>query len=267
MRSLSISELKGDIQQWINMVLTTAKADGVIIGLSGGIDSAVTASLCVNSLGKESVLGVSLPCQSNREDIKDARLIAEKLEITFIIMDVSSVFEMFEKTIIKKIEKSPLNSKLTEVNTWRDNVLALANIKPRLRMTTLYYIGQSLGLYLVAGTGNRTEIAIGYFTKYGDGGVDFEPIGDLYKCEVRALAKELEVPKKIIERAPSAGLWKGQTDEGEIGMTYDEMDEIIYRIDYNLDLSDLNKENVKKVRYMMQSSSHKKKMPPIFKVS
>ena len=109
-------------------------------------------------------------------------------------------------------------------------------------------------------------MAIGYFTKYGDGGVDFEPLGALYKCEVREVARVLKIPEKIIDRPPSAGLWKGQTDEGEIGLTYAIMDEIIYRIDHGLDLSDLDQKNVGKIREMMKLASHKLKMPPYFKI-
>jgi NAD+ synthase len=147
------------------------------------------------------------------------------------------------------------------------NKLAKANTKPRLRMIMNYYIGQSFGDFLVVGTGNRTEIAIGYFTKYGDGGVDFEPIGDLYKCEVRKIAKVLELPEKIINKPPSAGLWVGQTDEGEIGLKYDIIDEILYRIDNNLDFDGLNEQDVNKVKKMVNLAQHKNKMPSIYKIT
>ncbi|MFX1387440.1 MAG: NAD(+) synthase, partial [Promethearchaeota archaeon] len=139
-------------------------------------------------------------------------------------------------------------------------------LKPRLRMMSIYFVGQSLGKFLVAGTSNRTEIAIGYFTKYGDSGVDFEPIGGLYKCEVREIAKILNVPLEIINKPPSAGLWEGQTDEDEIGITYKELDEIIFRIDNDLSLKALNQDNVKKVKDMMQLAQHKITMPPIFRI-
>jgi NAD+ synthase len=131
----------------------------------------------------------------------------------------------------------------------------------------LYFVGQSSGKFLVAGTGNRTELAIGYFTKYGDGGVDFEPIGGLYKCEVIEIAKLLNIPEEIIKKPPSAGLWEGQTDEGEIGLTYDVLDEIIFRIDNKLDLDDLNENNVKMVKDMMKSAHHKITIPPLFRIN
>lgn len=141
----------------------------------------------------------------------------------------------------------------------KSNKIAQANIKPRLRMTMLYYMGHSFGNYLVAGTGNRSELAIGYFTKYGDGGVDFEPIGALYKAEVREIARFLGIPDKIINKPPSAGLWEGQTDEDEIGLTYDLLDEIIYRIDHFLGFEGLNDKDVKKVINMIKSAEHKNK--------
>ncbi len=267
MRSLNIEKVKLDIQEWIKNYISSAKADGVVIGLSGGIDSSVVASLCVRALGKEKVLGVSLPCESNPQDFEDAKLIANQLGIEIIKIDITPLFNEFKDSIISSLEVTKFNIINIREDMWSDNILALANVKPRLRMTTLYYIGQSLGLYLIAGTGNRTEIAIGYFTKYGDGAVDFELMGDLYKCEVRELAKHLNIPEKIIKKPPSAGLWKGQTDEDEIGISYDILDEIIYRIDNNLDMNDLNEENVFKVKNMMRSSFHKKTLPPIFKIT
>jgi NAD+ synthase len=146
------------------------------------------------------------------------------------------------------------------------NKIAKANLKARLRMVTLYYYGQVLGDCLVAGTGNRAEMAIGYFTKYGDGGVDFEPLGSLYKSEVRALAETLKIPKKIISKPPSPGLWPGQTDEGEIGLSYDIIDEILYRIDYNLDFDDFDLEKVNKVKELMRKAKHKLHPPPSYRV-
>lgn len=251
MRNLNLNELRLKIQEWIKGYLNSANSEGVVIGLSGGIDSSVTAALCINAIGKEKVLGVILPCESIQEDIEDAENVAKKLGIECFNVNLTPAYKEFTKCFSSIIEP---------------NKLSLGNIKPRLRMTALYFMGQSIGNFLIAGTGNRTEIAIGYFTKYGDGGVDFEPIGDLYKCEVRELAKLLEIPNKIINKPPSAGLWEGQTDEKEIGMSYFDMDEIIYRIDYKLPMEDLNQEKVEKVKKMIRSSKHKRKMPPIFKI-
>lgn len=251
MRKLDYKQIIYEIQNWIKEYVDTAKVKGVVVGMSGGIDSAVTTSLCVSALGKENMIGLGLPCSSIPQDLKDAEELAKLLGIKFIKIELTSIYDEFIKVT------EPL---------FESNNMAVANLKPRLRMMAIYFVGQSFGKFLVAGTSNRTELAIGYFTKYGDGGVDFEPIGGLYKCEVREVARLLNVPEEIVEKPPSAGLWEGQTDEGEIGITYDVLDEIIFRIDNKLDLNDLNKDNVKSVKGMMKSAQHKKEMPPFFRI-
>jgi NAD+ synthase len=250
MRELNYKKLAMEIEHWIKNYVNSAKAKGIVLGLSGGIDSAVTAALSTNALGRENVLGVSLPIESLSQDLEDAKLVANHLGISFLISELTSVYNELLKVLPSEIQS---------------NQMAMANIKPRLRMTTIYYIGQSKG-YLVGGTGNRSEIAIGYFTKYGDGGVDFEPIGNLYKGEVRKLAKFLKIPENIIKKPPSAGLWQGQTDEGEIGMTYDLLDEILYRIDNDLGFKGLKEDDVNKVYAMMKKAEHKLSLPPVFKI-
>ncbi|MFO8018888.1 MAG: NAD+ synthase [Promethearchaeia archaeon] len=254
MRHLDYKTLTENIQDWIREYTEKAGSEGIVVGLSGGIDSSVTAALSVRAIGKNNVLGFSLPCNSMPKDYEDAKLIAEFLDIDFRVVDLSSIYDECKDIFLPKLQVE------------KNIKIAKANIKPRLRMVTLYFFGQAEGNYLIGGTGNRTEIAIGYFTKYGDGGVDIEPLGTLYKSEVYEVAQILDVPKKIINRAPSAGLWKEQTDEGEIGITYDELDEILYRIDSNLSLDELNQKNVKKVKKMLNSSEHKKKMPPVYKI-
>lgn len=251
MRTLDYDLTISTIQEWINDYCKSANADGIVVGISGGIDSAVTSTLCTNALGKDRVIGLGLPCLSNPKDLTDSKLLASQLGIKFVVFDLSSVYEEFMKKTI---------------NIIKSNNLATANLKARLRMVTGYFMAQSEGNYLIGGTGNRTELAIGYFTKFGDGAVDFEPIGGLYKCEVRNIAKRLNIPEEIINKPPSAGLWEGQTDEGEIGMTYDIMDEIIYRIDHHLSLNDLNKSDIEKVKVRIKKSKHKNNLPPVFKV-
>jgi NAD+ synthase len=251
MRELEFEKIMSDMQKWIKGYVYAADVKFIVIGLSGGIDSAVTTTLCVRALGKENVVGLGLPCSSNPQDLKDAKEFAKNLGIRFIIFDLKNIYNEFMKKSASIIES---------------NSLAIANLKPRLRMMTIYFIGQSLGKSIVAGTSNRTEIAIGYFTKYGDGGADIEPIGGFYKCEVRKIAKFLEIPEEIIIKPPSAGLWDGQTDEDEIGIKYEDLDEIIYRIDNKLALTDLNQDYVKKVKSMMKSAHHKHIMPPIFRI-
>ena len=251
MRELDYEKLVVNIQNWIGNYVKKAKADNVVVGLSGGIDSAVTAALCTNALGKEKMIGLGLPCGSISQDLKDSKLIAKHLEIGFKVLDLTSVYNTFLECVNYKI---------------RRDKLAIANLKPRLRMMTLYFIGQSSGNCLVVGTSNRAELAIGYFTKYGDGAADFEPIASLYKQEVRKIAGILNIPEKIINKVPSAGLWPGQTDEGEIGLSYDVIDEILYRLDYDLDFKGLKEEDIIRVREMMSAAEHKLNMPPFFDV-
>ncbi|UCD01088.1 MAG: NAD+ synthase [Promethearchaeota archaeon] len=252
MRKLDYKQTISEIQKWIKNYVVFAKVNGVVVGISGGIDSAVTTSLCVTALGKDNVIGLGLPISSLPQDLKDAEKLAKNLGIKFIKIELTSVYKEFINTTSSLFES---------------NRIALANLKPRLRMMAIYFVGQSIGKFLVAGTSNRTELAIGYFTKYGDGGVDFEPIGGLYKCEVREIAKILDVSEEIIKKPPSAGLWEDQTDEGEIGLKYDVLDEIIFRIDNQLELNNLNKDNVKKVKNMMKKAQHKLTMPPYFRIN
>ncbi|MFX1329684.1 MAG: NAD+ synthase [Promethearchaeota archaeon] len=252
MRNLNYKKVISEIQNWIKDYVTSANVEGVVLGISGGIDSAVTAALCVNALNKQNVIGLGLPCSSVPQDLDDAKKVVKILGIKFIKIELSNIYNEIIRIT------SPL---------FKSNKIAIANLKPRLRMVATYFASQSLGKNLVVGTSNRTELAVGYFTKYGDGGVDFEPIGGLYKCEVRKIAKILNIPEEIIKKPPSAGLWEGQTDEGEIGLTYDVLDEIIFRIDNNLELDDLNRDDVHKVKKMMKSAHQKLVMPPYFKIS
>ena len=251
MRELNYEKLVLNIQNWIDNYVKSANAENIIVGLSGGIDSAVTAALCTKALGNKNVFGLSLPCGSVSQDLEDAKFVAKSLEIDFTVFDLNPIYEKFLKLI------GP---------NYKENNLANANLKPRLRMATLYFYGQTKGKSLIAGTSNRAELAIGYFTKYGDGAADFEPLASLYKQEVRKLAKILRIPERIITKPPSAGLWVGQTDEGEIGLTYDIIDEILYRIDYDIDFNGLIDKNIQKVRDLMSSARHKLKMPPMFNV-
>lgn len=196
---------------WIRERVKESGCQGVVVGESGGKDSAVVTALCVRALGKENVVGITMPCNSLSTDIEHARLVADAFGIKLIEVNIGSTFTTLKNTIINEHELGEL---------------AVANIKPRLRMTTLYAVAQTLN-YLVVGTDNLSEMVMGYFTKWGDGGYDFNPLADLTMQEVLELGRELGVPEPILTKAPSAGLWEGQTDEQEMGVTYKAIEEYI----------------------------------------
>lgn len=212
--------IKKELISFISNKVKEARARGVVLGLSGGIDSSTVAFLCVRALGAGKVMGLIMPEENltDPKDVKDAVDLAKKLGIEYRIINIKPIFESLRANI-KDFEEAA--------------VLPAANLRPRIRMTILYYYANLLN-YLVAGAGNRSEIRAGYFTKYGDGGADLFPIGCLYKTQVRQLARHLGVPKKIIEKKPSAGLWIGQTDEAELGISYEKLDRIYAGLDLNL---------------------------------
>ena len=198
--------LADTIAGWIKQQVESAGLGGAVLGLSGGIDSAVVSGLCAQAVGADKVLGIAMPCHSDPDDTKHAVLTAKTWGIDYLEIDLSRIYDEFVALLPK------------------GNDLAEANIKPRLRMITLYQRANTLNR-LVVGTGNKSELMVGYYTKYGDGGVDILPIGSLLKVQVRKLAREMGVPEEIIARPPSAGLWAGQTDEAELGMTYEDLDQ------------------------------------------
>jgi NAD+ synthase len=212
-----------DIADWIQQQVTGASARGVVVGLSGGLDSAVVARLC-QMAAPSRVLGAILPCHSDASDEQDANLIASHFGLPIVRLDLAPTYDRLVnglKTMFLQIPDE--QAAVAETSPDLKARLPLANIKPRLRMSALYFIANSLN-YLVAGTGNRSELTIGYFTKYGDGGVDLLPLGRLLKSEVRELATELEIPEPIVDKPPSAGLWAGQTDEDEMGFSYADLE-------------------------------------------
>ncbi len=233
------------IAQWLRQYLKDAEAEGFVFGLSGGVDSATVAALAVRAVGASRTLAALLPCHSSPEDLYLAQRVADTFGIPTVTVDLTPIYDAF----------------LTALPP-TDHPLAAANIKPRLRMIALYYLAQSRR-YLVLGSGNKSEISVGYFTKYGDGGVDLLPLGGLYKTQVWELARELGVPPEVVNRPPTAGLWPGQTDEGEMGITYRELDRILAAMEKG-DVADVDPAALEKVRRMMVTSEHKRRMPPGF---
>lgn len=236
-----MEELARKLTSWIGEQVKAADAKGVVVGMSGGLDSSVIAVLCKRALPRNT-LGVLLPCYSSEIDLSHARLVAQEFDIATTTVTLDSIFDAVKKA---------LPNEGFDAETEK---LAQANLKPRLRMLTLYYLANRLG-YLVVGSGNRSELEVGYFTKYGDGGVDILPLGNLLKSQVRELASYLGIPEQIISKPPSAGLWPGQTDEGELGISYEELDRYL--------MSGKASEEVKqRIEAFSRSAAHKRCPPP-----
>ncbi|MFA7294877.1 MAG: NAD+ synthase [Candidatus Omnitrophota bacterium] len=238
--------MRSKIILWLRQQIKNSGAKGIILGLSGGIDSAVVAALAKEAVGKENLLVLFMPCNSNPRDLADAKLVAHKLKLKSKLVNLSAVYNNFLKVLPGAVS------------------LARGNLKPRLRMSTLYYFANKLN-YLVCGTGNKSELLVGYFTKYGDGGVDILPIADLFKRQVRKLAQELKIPQGIIVKPPTAGLWQGQTDEGEMGITYNELDDILDKF-CNKKKQASASAKVIKIKKMYKSSEHKRKGAEICRI-
>ena len=240
---------------WLREHVHAAGARGVVVGLSGGIDSAVVARVAQMAV-PDGVMTVMMPAHSDPQDTVDARLVADTYGLPAMTVDLTRPLDALLVQVQQALGTWPPDSPSAADET--ATRLALANIKPRLRMTTLYYVANRLN-YVVAGTGNRSEISIGYYTKYGDGGVDLLPLGSLVKSEVRALARDLGVPARIIDKTPSAGLWLGQTDEGEMGFTYAELEEYL-----RSGPDSLVPATVMKIERLVRVSEHKRHLPPVF---
>ncbi len=223
---------------WIRKKVGDTKSDGIVVGLSGGVDSCVTSILCYHAVGfpyvgnEEEVLLVKMPIKPTDNPLSpDQEATNEFLNkftnIKSIEVDLWESYVQMQKVIQRQVPISVRGG-----DDWGISELTRANIKARLRMTTLYSIANQKN-YLVAGTCNKSELRLGYFTKHGDGASDFEPLADYYKTEVYQIAKDLGIPKSIIDRPPSAGLWNGQTDEGELGFSYELADKIFMMEDKN----------------------------------
>lgn len=246
---MNISATIQDRVDWIKNLLASSGAKGIIYGNSGGKDCTLVGALC--RLATPDVLGVIMPCESQQNygsDMQDAFAAGERFDIPQIVVDLTKTKE----SIIEA-----LGDNLTENNAGEHSVkMAGVNVNPRLRMTALYALGQARG-YLVAGTGNLDEATLGYFTKWGDGAYDFNPIADLNVEEVYALLRHLNAPNSIIDKAPSAGLYPGQTDEQELGISYADVDKYVRGKEVSEDVK-------QKIERAYKSTAHKRRMPLTF---
>lgn len=244
---MNYKKLTQKIIIWLRKQVKNANAKGVVIGLSGGVDSAVVSVLCKKSF-PDSTLALILPCGKQNESVNLAVKVAKLFNINYSIIDLTNIFLNF--------------CDLFQLNP-ESNDISVVNIKPRLRMITLYHYANKLN-YLVVGTANKCELMTGYFTKYGDGGVDILPIGGLVKSQVLKLGKYLGIPEEVISRPPSAELWNGQTDENELGIKYKYLDKIF--LSKSVPPKNISPKIFNKVQKMVLLSQHKRKFPPIFNI-
>ena len=231
---------------WLREKVEEAGARGVVIGVSGGVDSAVAAVLAQKAF-PDNCMALVLPCESSTEDLIHSRLLLDRFNMPYRVVELDNVYQL----LITKLES------YIKLDGSKRRLLR-ANLKPRLRMTTMYYSAQARS-YLVLGTTNKSEITVGYSTKHGDSGVDLQILGDLLKREVLELAKYLRIPSVIINRTPSGGLWAGQTDEEEMGISYEQLDDYI---EYNRGEPGV----IERIANLNRISEHKRQIPPIARI-
>ena len=241
-----IKEIDGVIN-WIREYVESSHAKGVVIGNSGGKDSATVLALASKALGKDRVLAIGMPCNSIPQDLDDAQLVANTFGVRMIEINLTNPYDLYEQTLIDSLD----NNDIELINESK------VNIKPRLRMTTLYAVAQSLG-YLVIGTGNLCEAMVGYTTKWGDNASDFNPLGNFTVDEVRFIGSYLGVPDQIVHKAPADGLGR-QTDEEKLGVTYKQIEEYIETGKTDPEAMAIIKDKYEKTR-------HKRSLVPVYKV-
>lgn len=253
---LDLQKTIKEIEKFIKETVSKSKTNGLVLGLSGGIDSALVAFLAQKAIGSENILGITLPTKTtSKTDIEDAKKVADILGIEYEIINIDDVIDSF-----------------ITICPHKTNKLAEGNLKAKTRMLILYNHANSMNR-LVIGTSNRSELLVGYFTKYGDGASDLIPIGDLYKTQVWELARKLNMPQEIITKAPSAGLQENQSDEKELGIDYINLDKILHGLyDLNLDEETISQKlnlelsEVQRIKNIVQKSEHKRNMAQILKL-
>ncbi|MEM3773892.1 MAG: NAD+ synthase [Candidatus Bathyarchaeia archaeon] len=250
---LDWTEVEEKITRFIKDYVEKAKANGIVLGLSGGIDSSTVAALSSKAVGGNNVLGLMLPEKEtyNPKDMEHARLVAEKFDLKTEAIDITPALEALQKTL-------PIFD--------AEDKLSKGNLKARMRMLYIYYYANKLNL-IVCGSSDKSETMMGYFTKWGDVAADISPIMDLYKTQVKKLARHLGIPKEIVEKPPSPTLWPGQTAEEELGIKYETLDLILYGLEHFMKIEDiaeqlgLQKDLVERVKERWLKMEHKRRMP------
>jgi NAD+ synthase len=252
--SIDPKDASSVIKEFIKTYVDSAGCSRVVIGLSGGVDSAVSTILCTQALGTKNVQCIFLPDQTTPAlDRKHLKLFVDTFHVRCMEIEITPFVALFHRVFTQK------------------NKITMANIKPRVRMILLYEYANETGS-LVCGASNKSELLAGYFTKYGDGGVDIQPLGDLYKTQVYQLAKYLRIPAPIIRKPPTAGLWVGQTDEKELRMRYETLDKILFGLELKIDVAEIqnythaSKKQIERIRTMRMKSQHKRRSPLIPKI-
>src|SRR4051794_15421346 len=258
------ASLADQIASWLRFQMEQVGASRLVLGLSGGIDSAVVCALSTMAVGPSRVITAIMPIQSRPEDMRDAELVASAFEVVPRVINLVPAHDALIAAMPGDDSAGLEDANVDPARQALRSQLAGANVKPRLRMTALYFLANRYN-GLVVGTGNKTELAIGYFTKYGDGGVDVLPLGDLDKTAVRGLARALGVPELVISKAPSAGLWEGQTDEAEIGVTYEELDRALASMASGEPGEPLDSDRMDRIAALISASEHKRRAISVFR--
>jgi NAD+ synthase len=255
---INCEENERKIKDFITQSIEKSGLDGAVVAVSGGIDSAVTLDLTVKALGADMVTALTMPERdvTSKRDIMDVIQLCESLNVTCNTVDITPILRVMRDTLP--------NYDIT-------NRVTKGNIKPRVRMTIAYYFSNR-DRRMVMGTSNKTELLTGFFTKYGDGGVDLMPLADLYKTQLRQLARHLKIPQNIIDKPPSPGFYPGHTDEDELGIDYTTLDLILYSLEKGSDASSIaedlgiSNELVESVMKRVKANEHKRRLPLILRL-